>query len=119
MILDTGVLTLCHATTTNAVRPGNKPEDGREAYYTGWYGERVVGYNRFFAAQGVNTRVDVIARILRPAEPVRGADTAILADGYVYRITQAQNLRDEDSGELVTDLSLERLGERFGKEAGA
>lgn len=116
MILDTGVLTLYHATTTASVRPGDRPEDGREAYYTGWYGERVVGFSRFFAAQGVNTRVDVLARIIRPEEPVRGSDTALLADGYFYRVTQAQNLRDEESGEDVTDLSLERLGERFGRQ---
>lgn len=119
MILDAGILTLCHAATTAAVRSGDKPEDGRAAYYTGWYGERVVGYNRYWAAQGVGTRVDLLVRILRPAEPVRGADTALLADGYYYRVTQAQNLTDEDSGEPVTDLSLERLGERFGREADA
>ena len=115
MILDTGILTLYHAETTSAVRPGNKPEDGRRAYYTGWYGERVVGYNRFFAAQGVNTRVDKIARILRPDEAVEGSDTAMLSDGYVYRVTQAQNIHDPESGEDVTDLSLERIGERFGR----
>jgi len=115
MMLDSGVLTLYHAATTEAVRPGDRPEDSRTAYYTGWYGERVVGYNRFFAAQGVNTRVDRLVRILRPDEPVAGSDTALLADGYYYRVTQAQNNHDDESGEDVCDLSLERIGEKFGR----
>lgn len=114
-MLDSGILTLYHAATTDAVRSGDRPEDGRAPYYTGWYGERTVGYGRFWAAQGVNTRVDRLVRVLRPAEAVDGGDLARLEDGYIYRILQAQMIRDEDSGEDVCDLSLERLGERYGK----
>ena len=121
MILDSGILTLYHPATTAAVRPGNRPEDGLTPYYRGWYGSRVVGYNRFFAGQGAGTRVDQIARILRPHAPVaavpesRGGDLCRLADGFFYRVVQAQYLRDEESGDDVVDLSLERVGEKFEK----
>lgn len=124
MILDRGILTLYHPATTAAVRPGNRPEDGMTEYHRGWYGARVVGYNRFFAGQGAGTRVDQIVRILRPHAPVaampenRGGDLCRLADGYLYRVVQAQYLTDEESGEAVCDLSLERIGEKFEKGAG-
>lgn len=121
MILDTGILELIHPVTTGAVSPGNRPEDGAEVYHRAWYGARVVGYNRFYAGQGAGTRVDQLVRILRPASPVfadpanRGGDLCRLADGYTYRVTQAQFLRDEESGEDVCDLSLERIGRRYEK----
>ena len=125
MILDTGILTLFHPFTTTNVRSGNRPEDGMEPYYRGWYGSRVVGYNRFFTAQGAGTKVDTVVRCVRPHVPVaaspesRGGDLCRLADGYLYRVRQAQYLRDEESGEDVCDLSLERIGERFEKGGGA
>lgn len=119
MILDRGLLTLYHSATTSSVRAGDRPENALAPYYTGWYGERVVGYNRYYAGQGAGTRVDMIARILRPGIPVTvapdstGGDMARLADGRLYRIVQAQYFRDEDSGEDVADLSLERIGDKF------
>ena len=119
MILDRGLLTLLHPATTAAVRAGDRPEDALTPYYSGWYGERVVGYNRYYTGQGAGTRIDLIVRILRPAVPVtvdpesRGGDMARLADGLLYRIVQAQYFRDEDSGEDVCDLSLERVGEKL------
>lgn len=123
MILDRGLLRLCRPVTTEAVRPGDRPENALRAYYMGWYGERVVGYNRYYVGQGAGTRVDTVVRIHRPGEGVsvspdtRGGDVAILADGMTYRIVQAQYLRDEESGEDVCDLSLERIGEKYGEGA--
>lgn len=123
MILDAGILRLYHPATSAAVVPGNRPEDTMEIYYAAWYGERVVGYNRFFTAQGAGTKVDTVVRCVRPHVPVaaspesRGGDLCRLADGYLYRVRQAQYLRDEDSGEDVVDLSLERIGERYERGA--
>ena len=125
MILDKGILRLYHPATSAAVRPGNRPEDTMEIYYAAWYGERVVGYNRYYTAQGAGTRVDRIVRIVKPHVPVlcapesRGGDLCRLADGALYRVVQAQYLRDEESGEDVCDLSLERIGEKYEKGGGA
>lgn len=122
MILDAGILKLYHPATSSSVTAGNRPEDALEIYYAAWYGERVVGYNRYYTAQGAGTRVDRVVRCVRPHVPVqctpesRGGDLCRLADGYLYRVAQAQYLRDEESGEDVVDLSLERLGERYEKE---
>jgi hypothetical protein len=123
LILDAGILRLYHPATSGAAAPGNRPEDAMEVYYAAWYGERVVGYNRFYTAQGAGTQVDRVVRCVRPRAPVnvtpesRGGDLCRLADGYLYRVRQAQYLRDEESGEDVVDLSLERIGERYEKEA--
>lgn len=123
MILDAGILRLYHPATSSAVAAGNRPEDTMEIYYAAWYGERVVGYNRYYTAQGAGTRVDRVVRCVRPHVPVlcspesRGGDLCRLADGYLYRVVQAQYLRDDESGEDVCDLSLERIGERYEKEA--
>ena len=125
MILDAGILRLYHPATSAAVVPGDRPEDTMEVYYAAWYGERVVGYNRYYTAQGAGTRVDRVVRIVKPHVPVlcdpesRGGDLCRLADGALYRVAQAQYLRDEESGEDVCDLSLERLGERYEKGGGA
>ncbi len=125
MILDAGILKLYHPATSASVTAGNRPEDTMEVYYAAWYGERVVGYNRYYTAQGAGTRVDRVVRCVRPHVPVlcspesRGGDLCRLADGNLYRVTQAQYLLDEESGEDVLDLSLERIGERYEKGGGA
>ena len=125
MILDAGILRLYHAATSSSVSAGDRPEDALEVYYAAWYGERVVGYNRYYTAQGAGTRVDRVVRCVKPHVPVlcvpesRGGDMCRLADGSLYRIVQTQYLRDEESGEDVCDLSLERIGERFEKGGGA
>lgn len=123
MILDAGILTLYHPATSASVAPGNRPEDALEPYYAAWYGERIVGYNRYYTAQGAGTQVDRVVRCVRPHVPVtvapesRGGDLCRLADGELYRVSQAQYLRDEESGEDVVDLSLTRIGKKYAKEA--
>ena len=54
----------------------------------------------------------MLIRILRPAE-LPGAGWSCVIGGSVYRVTQGQALRDEDAGEDVLDISLERIGDNY------
>lgn len=94
---------------------GNMPEKDKTKYHSGWYGERTVGFSRFFTAQQASTRVDKLIRVLRPPSDVsiRADDVCVLRDGHVYRIAQAQSVYDEDAGRPCIDLSLERIGDKF------
>jgi len=75
-----------------------------------YFGERMVGYNRFYAAAGVNEQIDLMIRTWRlPCAKI--GMYAVLSqsenDGQ-YRITNVQHLLDDD-GLKVTDLTLSRV----------
>lgn len=91
----------------NTAEKGRKPAYSLVKFADGYYGERVVGYGRQYAAQGADQSIDALVRIWRNNE-VRINDYAILEDGYQYRIDFVQHLLDEDGLE-VTDLTLARL----------
>lgn len=112
MILDTGIAVFCH--TENASKAGNLPGYERVEFHRAWYGERTVGFSRFFTAKQSNVKVDRLIRILRPPHDVvfEAEDVCELPDGFTYRVVQCQYLRDEDAGEDVADISLERIGRK-------
>ena len=78
-----------------------------------YFGERTIGYNRYYAAQGVNQDISLLIRIWR--YPVKIGMYAVLSmsenDGQ-YRITNVQHLLDDD-GLKVTDLTLSALEENY------
>ena len=80
-----------------------------------FYGERVIGYGRQYAAMGVNQRVDKLVRIWRDNE-VNVHDYVLLDDGHQYRIDMVQHLQDDD-GLNVTDLTLYRWEENYAVDA--
>ncbi len=90
----------------NTAEKGLKPAYKLVKIGEEYYGKRVVGYNRQYAALGANQSIDKLVRIWQ--RPVRAGDYAILEDGEQYRIDFAQDLTDED-GLPVTDLTLARL----------
>ena len=95
---------------------GNMYGGDRVHVYTGWFGFRNVGFSRYFAARQVDANVDALIRMLCPpaSSRVRADDLVELSvDGDLYRIVQAQYLRDEDAGEEVVDLTLQRIGEKY------
>lgn len=105
---DDAIITICRL--TNTAEPGAMPKEVLTEVLTAYGEERAVGYNRFFAAVGANTQIDVMIRIWRHP----GINTGMYAvlsqsgnDGQ-YRIIQAQNVLDDD-GLKVCDLSLQRL----------
>lgn len=109
MILDSGLLTIC--TLQNLAAPGEMPKEQLVPLRQCYYGERTVGYGRQYAARGVNEQVDILARIWQDRE-ARAGMYSVLDNGEQYRITNAQQLLDED-GLRVTDLSLERMDDLY------
>lgn len=111
MLLDAGKLTLCTLKEKEERKPGSMPQESLVPGETCFYGERTVGYNRQYAAMGVNERIDMIARIWQN-RAARAGMYALLDNGEQYRITFAQQLLDDD-GLRVTDLTLERLDKLY------
>ena len=109
MLLDAGTLKLC--TLQNTAPAGAMPREQLVLGETCCYGERTVGYNRQYAAMGVNERIDMIARIWQN-RAARAGMYALLDNGEQYRITFAQQLQDDD-GLRVTDLMLERVDKLY------
>lgn len=111
-MMDAGIVTLC--SLENVAEPGRMPDERLRSVETAYFEDRVVGYSRYFTALGVNETVDLVVRTWRMPN-ARAGMYAVLSmsenDGQ-YRITQVQNLVDDD-GLKVTDLSLTRLEEFY------
>lgn len=108
MLLDAGILSLY--TLRNLSENGRMPVNKLVLFDKTYYGERTVGYNRLYAAKGVNQKIDKLIRIWRN-ESVEVNNYVILEDEKQYRIDAVQHLYDDD-GLKVTDLTLSRL-EKF------
>ena len=112
MIFDSGLVTVC--TLQNTAEPGSMPQETLIPVLSAYYGERTVGYGRFYQAQGVNEQVDMLIRIWRTTAARIGM-YAVLSqsenDGQ-YRITNVQQMLDED-GLKVTDLTLQRMDDLY------
>lgn len=109
MLLDSGVLRIC--TLKQIGQNGKMPKQQLVPGQRKYYGERVVGYGRQYAAMGASERVDMLARIWQD-RTVRIGMYALDGLGDQYRIGNVQHLTDED-GLKVTDLSLERLDDNY------
>lgn len=116
MLLDDGVMYIC--TLTNTAKKGGMPKETLTRTKKYWFGQRSVGYNRQYAAMGVNQRVDMLVRI--PYDPkITIGMYAVLGNGEQYRIDNVQMGGDytysgtvlTGSGEELryTDLTLQRL----------
>lgn len=116
MILDAGMATI-YRVSSNA-NPGDMYNGNREKLLSAWFGYRIVGFSRYFTAYQANQKVDMMIRIIKPRKTIIKSDDlcVISVSGepdHTYRIVQVQFLRDEDAGEDVADLSLERIGEKY------
>lgn len=111
-MFDSGVVQVCALTNTAA--PGAMPVEALTVLDTLRFEERTVGMTRYYAAQGVNQRVDLLIRVwFCPA--AQGGGYAVLTDSSFdgqYRILQVQHRLDAD-GLRVTDLSLSRLEDNY------
>lgn len=109
MILDAGIVHFLRPTQEKS--NGNIPAGFDKEYLSSWYGERNVSFRRFFEARQAGQRIDAVIRILRPERDLMpwADDICILADEKRYRIKQIQPVRDEEAGEDVLDISLERV----------
>ena len=116
MILDDGVVFIC--TLQNVAEPGKMPTEQLTKYRKFWYGERYVGYNRQYAARGVNENIDMMIRI--PYDRgVRIGMYAVLGNGEQYRIdlvsqaTDFTGYQNERRSLKYTDLTLSRLEHNY------
>lgn len=111
MLLDSGICTIYRK--RNVAGPGEKPRFENVAFHQGWYGE--LSYETAPARPTESreeVRTDARIRVLQnrginnhdrvELENARGAVT-------VYEVTRAYHGVDSDSGELITDLSLELI----------
>lgn len=114
---DDGIVKICDL--ENESENALMPQEHLKVLRSHLFEERTVGYNRQYAAMGVNERVDYLVRIWRDAQ-VHIGQYAILTDyegqvnenGDQYRISNVQHVFDDD-GLKVTDLSLYRMDELY------
>ena len=104
MLLDSGIVTIYEL--NNIAKPGEMPKEVLKPINSFYFGYRTIGYNRLYAAHGVNKQIDLLVRIWR-ADVTAGQYAVI--NGIQYRIDTVQQLTD-NTGLAVTDLTLEKLG---------
>ena len=109
MMIADGVLRIY--TLQNTASPGAMPvpELILKYPYDIFYADRVIGYNRQYAAMGADQRISKLVRIWDMSIEV---GEYVIIDGTQYRIDQVQLLKDED-GLKVCDLTLAKLEERY------
>lgn len=111
-MLDSGVATIWRAEIES--EPGEMPAEGfTNQFFKSYYGNKTVGFARFWTAQAHDSQANFLIEIQRNAG-ISTADRCQLepyldveAAGY-YKILQIQHLTDEN-GLPVTDLTLERI----------
>lgn len=112
MLLDAGVATIWRKEEISS--PGEMPiEKYTIPFFKSYYGEKNVGYSRYWTAKAHDMQADFLVEIQRNTgistadrcqlEPYYGAEM----EGY-YKIVQVQHLLNSDNLP-VTDLTLERI----------
>lgn len=85
---DDGVLYICQL--ENVAENGDMPKEVLQVINKHWFENRVIGYGRFYTAQGVNQRVDRLVRIDLDNN-VRIGMYAVLGNGEQFRIDMVAN----------------------------
>lgn len=106
MILDKGTVNIY--STANTAAAGNMASAARTPKGELWYGERSVGAVRYWTAYQATEQIDMVIRVLRCFE-ITTSDICVLGTDD-FRILQVQPVKDEESGEQVYDLSINRIG---------
>lgn len=111
MILDKGICTVYH--TEDTARAGAQPILTETPFFESWYGELSFETS---PARPTETRrevrTDARIRILQNRQ-IREHDVVALSpytqDPERYEIERAYHGRDDESGELITDLTLKKV----------
>lgn len=90
-MFDSGTLFICELIDT--AQPGDMPKQKLHIVNKYWYEDRVVGYNRQYAANGVNQRVDKLVRIPHDLS-IHVGQYAVLGNGEQFRIDHATPVQD-------------------------
>ena len=109
MILDKGICTIYRRSDT--AQPGDMPSYADTQLTEGWYGElNFETAPQWPTEYREETRCDARIRILQDRH-IRNHDRALIrtvdGDTALYEVTRAYHGTDEDSGEPITDLTLE------------
>ena len=92
MILDSGILTICKVTTEG--ENGTMPKEHLQQLHSCFYGERTVGFGRYYAAKGADEQIDLLVRIWED-RTVRAGMYAVLENGEQYRVVIVMNMMDK------------------------
>lgn len=114
MILDTGICTIFRKVDVAA--RGNMPKYRHDVLSKHWYKELEFANVQAFPTEGrEETQTDARIRILQDRR-VANHDMVVLANTdsiddmlKAYEITRAYHGKDDESGELITDLTLRRV----------
>lgn len=105
MLLDSGTVDVYQVTETST--QGLMPIKATSKIAESYFGDRVIGYGRQYAAAGASQRIDRLIRVEYLPEIRAGMIARIRSDAE-YRIDMVQHLTDE-RGLMCTDLTLARL----------
>lgn len=117
MQLDKGFCTVY--SKANGAPAGNLPADMLTQKFQSWYGELEFGTTPDNVGKQQETQVSARIRILQN-RAITTEDVAILSDvlpppggAAQYDVIRAFHGKDEESGELITDLSLREVKKRY------
>lgn len=112
MILDKGIATLHHK--LNTASAGGKPTFTPMEFFQSWYSELHFETSPSWpTAKREEIRADLRIRVLQNLE-INNHDQVTLSPVYggptrTYEVTRAYHGRDDESGELISDLTLEEV----------
>lgn len=89
---DDGVVYIC--SLENTAEKGDMPKMKLVKLGKFWFQNRIIGFNRFYTAQGVNQRVDKLIRIEHTQIPEIGM-YAVLGNGDQFRIDMVAEGQEE------------------------
>jgi hypothetical protein len=95
---------------TNISEAGDKPKYMLVLSSSHWFEERIVGFSRYNSHLANRVRIERLIRIWYSADVT--ADQVCVIDNQQYRVEQVQ-LKLDDNGLRVMELSLERLGDAY------
>lgn len=106
MILDKGICSVYDK--VNVAEPGNMLQYKLKLKYQSWYGELNFETNPVNAAMQEMVETSARIRIIQN-RGINNHNVAILSnDNQQYEVTRAYHGVDEESGELITDLTLKK-----------
>lgn len=112
MVLDVGIANIFRG--RNAAENGEIPNMVYDTQvFSSYYGEKTVGFSRFFTAKSNDSQADFLIEIQRcgaimPNDVCKMQSFVDSGISGTYKIVQVQHVTDED-GLLKTDLTLQRV----------
>jgi hypothetical protein len=111
LILDKGICSVY--AITNIAEPGNMPKAKLALKFQSWYGELNFETTPVNAAMQENVYTSARIRILQNRN-IDSLNVVTLSDGtQQYDVTRAYHGVDDESGEIITDLTLKKAATTY------